>query len=459
LIAYPIGSFALRWLEVILAERFGQAWQLVPTAEGLRLQLVAAEGAILFDTLCEGFTQAHSDQPFTRWDAEREGWSSVLGGPLPAPGVSDLPSPLIELRGTAQVIHYDILGLTYWMLARVEEIGRTDLDNHGRFPATASHAFKHGYLDRPVVDEWLYLLGQVIQRQWPNLILKKHKARTVISCDVDNPFALDGTILRALKRAMGDLYYRRSPKTCLQTLHAGLHARRNDYRFDPYRNAINFIMNVNEDLGNHVSFFLIPENTDVKLDHCVNLDEPRMRDLMKEIASRGHNIGIHPGYMSYRDSSQMSRSVETLNRVLKEESIPTAISGRQHYLRWDPKITPKLYQDHGIKFDHSVGYADCIGFRSGTSFDYSFFNAYSQQALKLRIQPLIVMEFTLIGEKYNGLSVKKNAGNQIKIIKDKCCKVNGVFSLLWHNHLLIDTPNKALYYRALSNNCDIKECN
>ena len=59
------------------------------------------------------------------------------------------------------------LGLTYWILARVEEIGRTDLDNRGRIPATASHAFKHGYLDRPVVDEWLHLLGRVIQRQWP----------------------------------------------------------------------------------------------------------------------------------------------------------------------------------------------------------------------------------------------------------------------------------------------------
>jgi hypothetical protein len=52
---------------------------------------------------------------------------------------------------------------------RVEEIGRTDLDNHERFPATSSHAFKHGYLDRPVVDEWLHLLGQVIQRQWPGV--------------------------------------------------------------------------------------------------------------------------------------------------------------------------------------------------------------------------------------------------------------------------------------------------
>ncbi len=37
-------------------------------------------------------------------------------------------------------------------LARVEEIGRTDRDNHERFAATSSHAFKHGYLEPPAVD-------------------------------------------------------------------------------------------------------------------------------------------------------------------------------------------------------------------------------------------------------------------------------------------------------------------
>jgi hypothetical protein len=176
LLSYPITDAALRWLEVILAERFGQAWHLTRVAEGLRLQLAGAEGAILFDMLCEGFTRAHSDQPCTHWDGEREGWVSVLGGPVPAPGVANLPLPLIEQRGDEHVIRYDILGLTYWMLVRVEEVGRTDLDNHERFSAVSSHAYKHSYLDRPVVDEWLHVLGQVIQRQWPGVGLKRHQS-------------------------------------------------------------------------------------------------------------------------------------------------------------------------------------------------------------------------------------------------------------------------------------------
>ena len=85
------------------------------------------------------------------------------------------------------IIHFDIIGLTYWMLARIEEIGRTDLDAHQRLLSTSSHAFKKGYLERPIVDEWLHILGQVIQRQWPSLELKKHLFDMKVSHDVDNP--------------------------------------------------------------------------------------------------------------------------------------------------------------------------------------------------------------------------------------------------------------------------------
>ena len=75
----------------MLKDRFDHDWHLSRVDAGLCLELVGAEGTILFDTLCDGFSQAHSEQPCTYWDAEHEGWASVLGGPLPAPGVGEFP--------------------------------------------------------------------------------------------------------------------------------------------------------------------------------------------------------------------------------------------------------------------------------------------------------------------------------------------------------------------------------
>lgn len=53
------------------------------------------------------------------------------------------------------------------MLTRQEEVVRTDLDEHGRFQVISSHAYKQGYLERPIIDEWLEILGRLILRAWP----------------------------------------------------------------------------------------------------------------------------------------------------------------------------------------------------------------------------------------------------------------------------------------------------
>ena len=431
---FSISSPALRWLEGIFAERFGLAWHLTPSADGLYLRLAGADGAVLFDTPFDSFALAQSDLPFTRWDAERQGWSSVLGGPLPAPGVTEMPVPLIEPHGTAHVIHYDIPGLTYWMLARVEEIGHAVLDSHGRFPATASHAYKHGYLDRPVVDEWLHLLGQVIQRQWPSAELKRHVARTIVSCDVDQPFALDGSLLRMARRAAGDVLKRRSFTALSKTVVGTWQARQGDHNLDPYRQGIDFIMETNERAGRAVAFYFIPENTDLRLDNRVSLDDPRMRALLREIHKRGHEIGIHPGYKSYKHSFEIVRSLKTLRRVLNEERIAQPLlGGRQHFLRWETPTTACLWDDNGMEYDSTLSYADRPGFRCGTCFEYPLFDARTQRALRLRERPLIVMECSVIAKQYLGLGYSEETLKLMLEYRERCRRVGGDFTLLWHN--------------------------
>src|SRR5690606_15527740 len=160
---------ALTWLQTILQERFGHAFTLIHEAQALVLTLPGSDGSIRFDRLQAVFHQSRSDFPCHQWQASVEGYTAPIDDRLPAPSETALPNPLIGIDDNAAVIHYDILGLTYWMLTRLEEVGRIDLDNHQRFPATSSHAYQHGYLERPIVDEWLNILGQIVQRIWPQL--------------------------------------------------------------------------------------------------------------------------------------------------------------------------------------------------------------------------------------------------------------------------------------------------
>ena len=136
----------LQWLETILHERFGHAFSLQPQADGtLLLILPGSERSITLTTDGATYNRADSALPCAQWDADAEGWRTSLHPTLLSPGAAHLPSSLIEETTDGCIIHYDILGLTYWMLNRTEEIGRTDLDVHGRFPALASHAYRYAF--------------------------------------------------------------------------------------------------------------------------------------------------------------------------------------------------------------------------------------------------------------------------------------------------------------------------
>jgi len=442
---FPISNSILKWLEVILAERSGHAWHLSCTSEGLSLQLAGARGAIRFDTLCPGFTQAHSNQPCTQWYTEREGWHLVLGGPLPAPGVAHLPAQLIEPRGNDTVIHYDILGLTYWMLARVEEIGRTDLDKHERFAATSSHAYKHGYLERPVVDEWLHVLGQVIERQWMGLGLRTPAPKMFVTCDLDSPYEARTSLANLPRKVAGDLLMRRSVGMAFSSIVRGIRNRAPNVSNDSHLAAVDWMMDVNERVGNRVAFYFITDRNH-PLDAHYRMDEPVIRSLMRRIHERGHEIGLHPSYTSYADAARTVSEAEILREAMDAEGIQQAeIGGRQHFLRWQSPVTARNWEAAGLHYDSTLSYADRAGFRCGTCHDYRMFDIQQDRVLNLRQRPLVLMECAVIADRYMGLGHSDAALALMGSFKDKCRRVGGTFTLLWHNSHFGSGPDREFY--------------
>lgn len=438
----------INWLGVILSERFGYEWSISVLQEKIILQLKESEKFIIFDHLNENFSTYCSDMPCTHWDAEAEDWYSVLGNPLPAPGVKQLPAPLIEQQDKNYVIHYDILGLTYWMLSRQEEIGRIDLDNHGRFPATASHAYKHGYLERPNVDEWLHILGQVIQRTWPQLKLKQHQFSMRVSHDVDNPSRYGFCTSKNLIRAIGgDIIKRRDFKSALLAPWIHFHTKQELHPQDPY-NTFDWIMDVSEQHGLTSAFYFIfggnaPQDADYQPEH------PAIRALMRRIHERGHEIGLHPSYNTYQNPEIIVAEAQRLKRICVEERIQQEHwGGRMHFLRWEQPTTLYGWEQAGMSYDSTLSYADRPGFRCGTCFDYTAFDPVKQKMLNLRIRPLIAMECSVIADRYMRLGYGQQALDTFLQLKEICRKINGNFTLLWHNsHFLLEKDK--LFYREI----------
>jgi hypothetical protein len=448
---YSIREQGLRWLETMLVERFGHLLHFSQTASALLLTVDGGEGGIIFDTLQDSFAEARSNLSFTVWDAEREGWQSVLGAPLPAPGVDQLPSPLVEQRGTNHVIHYDIPGLTYWILNRIEEIGRTDLDNHGRFPATASHAFQHAYLERPVVDEWLHILRQVMQRQWPSILLAQHHFSMKVSHDVDNPSRYGFKTWRSILRSMaGDVLLRHDFKHAAMAAWVHLNTKDRLHSRDP-ANTFDWIMDVSEAHGLTSAFYFICGRTAPQMDADYEPEHRAIRALMYRISQRGHEIGLHPSYGTYQSPNLLKAEANRLRRIAGEEGIEQAVwGGRMHYLRWEHPTTLRAWDDAGMAYDNSLGYADRPGFRCGTCFEYPAFDPIAGESLSLRIRPLIAMDTTILAPHYLGLGTGEFAKEKFEQLKRSCKAVGGCFTLLWHNCQFEKQEERRLYQQLLA---------
>lgn len=340
----------------------------------------------------------------------------------------------------------DIFGSAFFMLSRYEEAVRPDRDNHGRFPAEASLARRAGFLDRPLVDEYVEILWAAMQRLWPGLQRKPLSPRTLVSCDVDSPFLASDDWTRTLRRVGGDLLKRRSAGLAWQTITNHRRATRGDFSTDPHRRAIDWIMDVNERAGRPAAFYFIPENTDARLDNDFGLQSPRMRELLRHIHTRGHEIGVHPGYNTYRNPDAMGRTVDTMRRVLDEEGIrQPQLGGRQHFLRWETPTTARLWDDNGLDYDTTLSYADRPGFRCGTCREYPLYDVQQRRPLKLRERPLIVMECSVIAERYLGLGYSDEALNLMKKYRAICHHMHGDFTLLWHNSHLQNEADRRFY--------------
>lgn len=349
-----------------------------------------------------------------------------------------------------QKIHseIDIFGTIFFLLSRYEEgIVNCTLDEHDRFPATSSVAFKFGFLERPLVDEYIELFYTLFHSLWPNINKKKQSFRKFITCDVDWPFEpIRQTFKSTILATLGDLIKRKNVLSALNRWGALCTCKLNIPFKDGFRDNISWIMDENEEQGNRVAFYFITETTNKKFDSANNFDSKKMRSLFKEIHFRGHEIGLHPGYECFNNDDNFARSANTLKRVLKEEGIKQEIiGGRMHFLRWDALRTPKLWDDNGFDYDSSLSFADRAGFRCGTCHPFPMYDLINRNPLAVWQRPLINMESTIIADRYEGFGYGMNTLNRFLSFRSKVEQYKGEYVLLWHNTHFDNQKDKFIY--------------
>jgi peptidoglycan/xylan/chitin deacetylase (PgdA/CDA1 family) len=266
-----------------------------------------------------------------------------------------------------------------------------------------------------------------------------------LSCDVDVPFSAVGRPWRRLALSLAaDLAKRRAPELAWRRLRARAAGGVVGMRCDP-NNTFDFMMTTGERHGLKTTFFLKAGVSEPQFDEAYSLETAPVAPVLREIHARGHELGLHPSYHTYRDGARLKAEFATLLRAADRLDLrQPAWGGRQHYLRFAVPETWRHYAAAGLSYDATLSHADQPGFRCGTCYDFQAYDLEQRRPLPLRERPLTVMELTLLDREYLGLAAEQ-AHERIARLAAICRQFKGRFSLLWHNNALLTRARQRLY--------------
>lgn len=309
------------------------------------------------------------------------------------------------------------IGACFYLISRMEEYdAQTIPDQHGRFECRNSVAYKHGFLEKPLVE----LLAQKFAKIYlPDNILLNTKSTIIPTLDIDMTHAVKGKpFWRVLPAVIQELFLQKSIEKFL--IWVGRKA-------DPYDNfeyQLDFFKC--NDLR-AIYFFQVGQYG--TFDKNLNIENKRFKEVLDKCKSQ--TIGIHPSYASFLNEFKVKNEIKRLRAKTGTE----VSFSRQHFLRFKLPESFRILLDADIRKEFSMGYSESLGFRASVSRPFKWFDLERNKTTDLIIQPFCVMDVTL--QYFMKLNIEQ-AKDKITHIYNQVNKVGGVFSFCFHNESLSD---------------------
>ncbi len=324
----------------------------------------------------------------------------------------------------------DIIASSFFMLSRYEEVVKDEKDQFGRFPASAAIAYQEGFLDRPIVNEYIEMLWDWIDGS--NLGLKRGELWGGEDFAVCLTHDVDIVKKKTIPWASNEVLSIGSSIKHGQFRRAGNKGK--DFalsllRKDPYWNFDYILDKETSDPETNSSFYFRVGGSTGKDYKTLCISDRRMKQLIRKIESKGCEVGLHPSFNTYNDIELMRRESMKLDDVVQHKSY----GSRQHFLRWKTPDTWRILEKAGIKYDMTLCFPEYVGFRCGICLPYQPFDIIEKRKMNIWELPLVFMEATLF--KYRGVTPQKGL-EVIQHLVNIVRKYHGVFTLLWHNDLL-----------------------
>ena len=385
--------------------------------EWLGLEVIHEKGA-----------SANIGEPLVEYGSTRRGTGILIpahpyldGGGFEDPDcktVDGLPA-LFPVSVEGCDLPFDLLSMCFYLLSRHEEYNREELCDHlGRFPARASAAWKHGFLDVPLVDKWVNRLRLLLLERFPHLQIHQSEYQFIPSYDIDYFWAYQN---RPFWHKAGGVF-----KSLLTGKWAHLRRRLrviSGIEADPFF-TFDYLQSCHEKHGIHPQYFVLVGNFK-GLDRSNAWHLPAVREAIRALAREG-DVGLHPSVASNADLNQLAIEKRRIEQILKRPVTDT----RQHFLCLKFPETYRSLCSAGFCADYSLGYSETAGFRASTSRSFLWYDIDREEDTGLRLHPFAFMDVALRRQS------EGNSEEALRIVGglvDEVKMTGGSLYFLWHN--------------------------
>jgi Family of unknown function (DUF7033) len=339
------------------------------------------------------------------------------------------------IENKSSIFPFDPFALIFYSIVRYEEyLPELKRDRHERFQAENSILFKTGMLQRPVVDILVQKIVEAICKEFPSLSVPKRNFFFTPSYDIDMAFAhLGKGFLRAIG-GFAKLFLKLQPKEIRGRVKTLL-----GFEKDPFDN-FDFQQNLHQEMHMHPLYFVNLGDYS-RYDKNVSYENEKLQELLKKLAEQSE-LGVHPSYYSGDNLETLMEEKTRLETIIEKP----VYKSRQHFLKMS---FPETYQNLikiGIKEDYSMGYANCFGFRAGTSAPFYFYDLTKETKTELKVFPFAFMDTVFLDHlEVEPPEILSKITDLIQEARDLNIPLIGI----WHNYALADDAERLESYQSI----------
>ena len=319
---------------------------------------------------------------------------------------------------------FDIFAASFYLLSRYEEYLPHQKDMYGRYAHENSLAFKEGFLNQPLINNWLKNFKKLLNSKFSGSLLPATDSRFTFlpTYDIDIAWSYKhkgwwrsaGGLMQSLIKGNWQEFKKRINV---------LQGKKKD-PFDSY----GWLNQLHEQHKLRPYYFFLMAEKRGKYDKNNSPRQKALQTLISDHLIR-YPIGIHPSWRSGDEHSLLKKEIDSLQTITNNR----ILSSRQHYIRFVLPETFRRLTENGIEFDFSMGYGSTNGFRASVSSPFYWYDLEKEKQTELILFPFCYMEANSFYEqKYTA----QQALDEMRYYYDIVKSVNGTFIMIWHNQFL-----------------------